>query len=99
MYDIRITYIIELDGSVVMRMRKVPVTLSLPESLVKDLHLYVPRRHLSEFVAEAVEKNLAIKMELVAREFREANQDAERNEEIELWDTLSGEGLDETNKY
>ncbi len=79
--------------------RKVPITLSLPESLVKDLHLYVSRGHISNFVAQVVEKGLDKEKEILAREFQEANQDTERNAEIELWDTLSGEGLDETNKY
>ncbi len=80
-------------------MRKIPITLTLPESLVKDLHLYISRRHISKFVTQMVEKGLEIKKELLAREFREANQDRERNAEIELWDNLIGEGLDETNDY
>jgi hypothetical protein len=80
-------------------MRKIPITLSLPENLVKDLHLYVSRRQISKFVAEMVEKGLAREKEKLAREFREASQDKERNAEIELWDTLSDEGFDETNAY
>ena len=39
-------------------MRKVPITLSLPESLVRDLHLYVSKREISKFVAENVVKGL-----------------------------------------
>ena len=80
-------------------MRNIPITLTLPESLVKDLHLYVSRRQISKFVAQMVEKGLETKKEKLAREFREASQDAERNSEIELWDTLIGDGLDETNAY
>ena len=80
-------------------MRNVPITLTLPENLVKDLHLYISRRQISKFVAEVVEKSLESKKEMLAREFREASQDVERNAEIELWDTLSNEGLDETNDY
>lgn len=79
--------------------KKVPITLTLPDYLVKDLHLYLSRRQISKFVAEMVEKGLESKKELLAREFREANEDAERNAEIELWDTLTGEGLNETNEY
>jgi hypothetical protein len=79
--------------------RNVPITLTLPENLVKDLHLYISRRQISKFVAEVVEKSLESKKEMLAREFREASQDVERNAEIELWDTLSDEGLNETNTY
>ncbi len=82
-----------------MNMKKVPITLSLPEHLVKDLHLYVSRRQISKFVAQMVENGLKSEKERLAREFREAAEDKERNTEIELWDTLSNEGLDEKNSY
>lgn len=80
-------------------MRKVPITLSLPEDLVKDLHLYISKRQISNFVAQTLENVLRGEKEKLAQEFREASEDKERNTEIELWDTLSDEGLDEKNKY
>ncbi len=80
-------------------MKNIPITLTLPEDLVRDLHLYISNRQVSKFVAQLVEEGLKIKKDLLAREFQEASQDAERSEEIELWDTVSGDGLDETNGY
>lgn len=80
-------------------MRKVPITLSLPEDIVKDLHLYISKRQISKFVAQTLENGLRSEKEKLALEFREASEDKERNAEIELWDTLSDEGLDEKNKY
>lgn len=80
-------------------MKNIPITLTLPEGLVKDLHLYIPNRQISKFVAQLVEKELEIKKEILVREFQEANQDNDRNVEIELWDVTIGDGLDETNKY
>ena len=81
-------------------MKNIPITLTLPESLVKDLHLYISRRQISKFVAQMVEKGLETKKEMLAREFREASQDAERNAEIELMGYFKQEtGLDETNAY
>ena len=80
-------------------MRHIPITLTLPESLVKDLHLYISKRKISKFVAQTVAKGLERKKRKLAREFQEASQDAERNAEIELWDTLSGDGLNEMNSY
>lgn len=80
-------------------MRNIPITLSLPESIVRDLHLYVPRRQISKFVKKMVEEGLQKEKDKIAKEFLEASQDKERNAEIELWDTLSGDNLDETNSY
>ena len=80
-------------------MKKIPITLTFPESLVKDLHLYISPRQISKFVAQMVEKGLENKKEMLAREFREASQDSERNAEIEIWDTTIGDGIDETNDY
>lgn len=81
------------------RSRNIPITLTLPESVVKDLHLYISKRQISKFVAKMVEQGLEIEKEKLAREFREASQDKERTAESELWDTLIDEGLDETNTY
>jgi hypothetical protein len=80
-------------------MKNVPITLTLPEGLVKDLHLYISKRQISKFVAEMVKKGLENEKQKLAREFQEASNDSERNAEIEIWDTLNGDGLDETNSY
>ena len=80
-------------------MRKLPITLTLPEDIIRDLHLYISKRKMSKFVAQMVAKGLETEKQKLAQEFREASQDKERNAEIQLWDTLSGEGLDETNNY
>lgn len=80
-------------------MRNLPITLSLPENVIRDLHLYVSKRQMSKFVAEMLVKELDKKKKLMADEFKEASQDSERNSEINLWDELSGEGLNETNRY
>jgi hypothetical protein len=81
------------------RQRNIPITLTLPESVVKELHLYISKRQISKFVTKMVEQGLESEKEKLAREFREASQDKERIAEIELWDTLTEEGLDETNTY
>jgi hypothetical protein len=80
-------------------MSNIPITITLPEDQVKELHLYVSRRHISKFIAELVGKGLETKKQQLAQEFQEAAQEDERNAEIKLWDTLSGDGLDETNAY
>ena len=79
--------------------RNIPITLTMPEGLVRDLHLYISKRQMSKFVAEKVREGLEDKKAELAKAFREASEDKERNTEIERWDSLSGEGLDETNNY
>lgn len=74
-------------------MKNIPITLTLPERLVKDLHLYIPRGQISKFVAQMVTKGLEAEKNKLAKEFREASQDSERNAELDTWDTLSGDGL------
>ena len=80
-------------------MKNIPITLTLPENFVRDLHLYISRRGISKFVTKAVVKGLETEKQKMAREFREASQDEERNAEVELWDSLSDEGLNEENEY
>ncbi len=80
-------------------MKRLPITLTLPENLIRDLHLYVSNRKISQFVTELVEKEIQKKKKLLAQAYKEAAQDEEMNEEIELWDQCRGDGLDETNAY
>ena len=80
-------------------MRKIPITLSFPEQIVKDLHAYIPRRQLSMFVYETVQRELELKKQEMAQAFREAAMDEDLNAEFELWDPCVGDGLDETNEY
>lgn len=80
-------------------MRRLPITLTLPEHLIKDLHLYISQRQISRFVAEQVEKGLQEKKELLAQAYREAAEDEDLNKEAQLWDECIGDGLDESNDY
>lgn len=80
-------------------MRKIPITITLPECLIRDLHLYIPARGISSFVSNLVEKGLEEKKYSVAQEYREAAADEERNREASEWDVCIGDGLDETNEY
>lgn len=80
-------------------MKNIPITLTLPEDLVRELHLYISKRQISKFVAQVVQKGLESKKDRLVREIREAAQDAERNAEIKMFDDLLDEGLNETNTY
>lgn len=80
-------------------MRRMPITITLPEILIRDLHLYIPDRGISGFVSGLIEKGLEEKKLKVAQQYREAASDYERNREIEEWNPVLGDGLDETNEY
>lgn len=80
-------------------MKNLPMTVTLPEGIIRDLHLYIPPRQISKFIAEVLKKSLEDKKKLLSQEFEEAAKDSMRNAEIREWDTLAGDGLDETNQY
>jgi hypothetical protein len=80
-------------------MRKVPITITMPETLIFDLHSYIPRRQVSNFISKIVFDELEHKKEMMAAAFREAAKDEELNDEFKLWDACIGDGLDETNEY
>ena len=80
-------------------MKNIPITLTMPEDLVRDLHLYIAKRKVSKFITELVYKQIEVEKQKIAQEFREASQDVERNKELEIWDTVIGDGLDATNDY
>jgi len=81
--------------------RKSAISITLKNSLIKEMRSYVPQRQISKFIEELVEKEIEQKKELWAKAYREAALDAERNEDIVGWDNLvgTGEGLSEQNEY
>ena len=80
-------------------MRKVPITITLPEALIRDLHHYIPERGISSFVSILIQKGLEEKKCTLAQQYKEAAADEERNREAAEWDVFIGDGLDETNEY
>lgn len=57
------------------------------------------KNYFKLLILELVGKGLELKKKPLGRKFRKSSQDKERNAEIEVWDLLSGDGLDETNTY
>lgn len=80
-------------------MRKVPITITLPENLVRDLHLYISQRGISSYISSLVRQGLEEKKQVLAQEFKEAALDDERNAEIAEWDACIGDGLNDSNDY
>jgi Arc/MetJ-type ribon-helix-helix transcriptional regulator len=75
------------------------ITLSFPSDINALLHVRVPRRGISKYVAEAVRKALKEdeQRELLKLEaaYEEANQDQDRLEVIEDWKGLDNADQDD----
>lgn len=72
-------------------MKAVPMTLCIPEHIMKDFHTYVPIRKRSKFICDLLSNALNIKKESIAKDFRSASNDRIRNAEIDMWDTIEGD--------
>ncbi len=75
------------------------ITLSLPQELISELHLFVQKRGISRFVEEAITEKLETKKSSHEQQYKEAALDEERNKIFAEWDTLASEGLDEQNGW
>ena len=80
-------------------MKKLPMSIFLPEDLVRDLRSYVPKRKISEFIARSIEEKLKTKKAQMAKDLITASSDNMRIKECESWDTLLEDGLNEENQY
>lgn len=80
-------------------MRKIPITITLPEDVIRDMRSYISQRKISQFISELVKKEIANKKKALIKEFQEAAKDEEMNAEFEIWDSCIGDGLDEANDY
>ncbi|MBX9703593.1 MAG: hypothetical protein K2X39_05520 [Silvanigrellaceae bacterium] len=50
-------------------------TFSLPTNISQELHVYVNRREMSCFVADAIRKELDAKKEELRKDYQRANED------------------------
>ena len=75
------------------------ITLSLSQELIAELHIFVKKRGMSRFVEEAIAEKLQTQKSCLEEQYMQAAQDEERNKIAADWDSLSGEGLDDQNKW
>ena len=76
------------------------MTISIPSKIKRDLYLYVEKRGISRFIAEAVEEKMkGIKLSL-DEQYKLAAQDEALNKEFKEWENGTiGDGLDESNAW
>ena len=72
-------------------MKNIPITLCIPEDILRDLYTYVSARKRSKYVAELLSNSLKIKKEQMSKDFKSSSRDISRNGEINLWNELQGD--------
>ncbi|MBP9840889.1 MAG: hypothetical protein KBC64_00510 [Simkaniaceae bacterium] len=75
--------------------RRVNQTFSLPLDISQELHMYVKSREMSQFVSDAIRKELAHKKELLKQAYLSLNQDEGQKEAMNEWKTTLEDGSNE----
>ena len=75
--------------------KKTNQTFSIPVDVSKDLHMYVKRREMSQFVSDAIRKELAAKKEELRQAYLASNKDEGQQEASVEWENTVGDGSDD----
>ncbi len=75
--------------------KKINQTFSIPLDISQELHTYVKRREMSQFVSEAIRKELDTKKEELKEAYLLANKDKGQCEGLEDWESTLQDGLNE----
>lgn len=75
------------------------MTISMPAHLYKELHVFVKKRGISSFIAQAVSKELQKRKLSLEEQYRLAAADDQLNRAFGEWEGTVGDGIDETNKW
>lgn len=75
--------------------KRVNQTFSLPLEVSQELHAYVKRREMSQFVSEAIQKELLSRKEALRQAYLSANKDAGQKEALQEWESTLEDGSSE----
>ncbi len=75
--------------------KKINQTFSIPSDVSQELHTYVKRREMSQFVSNAIRKELEFKKEELRKAYLAANKDEGQQEAMDEWESTIGDGTDE----
>lgn len=75
--------------------KKVNQTFSIPIDISQELHTYVKRREMSQFVSDAIRKELMSRKKELRQAYLAANQDLGQKEVISEWENTVGDGANE----
>ncbi len=75
--------------------KKVNQTFSIPIEVSNELHVYVKNREMSQFVSDAIKKELESKKKQLRAEYADMKTDPAQREVMKDWESTIGDGLDE----
>lgn len=67
----------------------------IPLDISQELHTYVKRREMSQFVSDAIRKELISKKEELRKAYLSVNKDTGQNETMSEWEGTLSDGSDE----
>ncbi|NGX45032.1 MAG: hypothetical protein K940chlam2_00172 [Chlamydiae bacterium] len=75
--------------------KKINQTFSIPRDVSDELHTYVKRREMSQFVSNAIRKELGFKKDELRKAYLAASKDEGQQEALNEWEATAGDGIDE----
>lgn len=75
--------------------KKVNQTFSIPLDVSQDLHAYVKRREMSQFVSDAIRKELEFRKKELRQAYLSAREDEGQKEAATDWESTIGDGSNE----
>jgi hypothetical protein len=75
--------------------KRVNQTFSIPLEISNDLHVYVKQREMSQFVSDAIRKELEAKKNQLRKEYATIKKDKGQLEAMKDWESTVGDGLDD----
>jgi len=75
--------------------KKINQTFSIPSDISQDLHTYVKRREMSQFVSAAIRKELEHRKEELRKAYFSSLKDEGQEEAMTDWESTTGDGADE----
>ncbi|MGH2612847.1 MAG: hypothetical protein ACRDFB_07335 [Rhabdochlamydiaceae bacterium] len=75
--------------------KKINQTFSIPIDVSQELHTYVKRREMSQFVSEAIRKELETKKNELRLAYSKSNNDEGQSETTKDWENTLGDGSNE----
>ena len=75
--------------------KKVNQTFSLPLDVSQELHTYVKRREMSQFVSDAIRKELVCKKMELKQAYLTLNEDEGQQEAMDEWKHTIQDGSDD----
>ena len=75
--------------------KKINQTFSIPQDVSRELHTYVRRREMSQFVSNAIRKELFFRKNELRQAYLSANADEGQQEAMKEWKNTIQDGSSE----